>query len=470
MTPTTRPATCSPSTCSGMIPFGPASRATAVVASTGIGRPSVGCARAEASLPVGREDVAGSRSAAAHAAGADPVRERAGDRFAVHGRYAQRQDALRAGLDAGAGVRRGASAVQQVELELGERRVQERDPCVQDDGVPLVRLAERDRLVVAERRAEDGAQPDVLAVRRHGQLEPAAGGQRGRAQRLVARGGDAAGELRERSRREVAAPAAHVGEARWRQAEHRERRAAGNVPGQPEHRRRRRRIRRRRGGVQHGHELRQVLGQHEGRRHGVRGLVVLAVDQGRAVDHGEQRQSDARDQERRRDRRMPGIPSQRRGGEPDRDRPAAPDPSERAQRRCEQARGDHGRCEDDQRRHEQQERARAAARGQRLGIDRAARPADDHDRDRTERSCVERREREPPELHGRSPNGRVEQQAGDHGDAERRRAARRARAGCASPPATPVSRRATRRSPRRRLRPPSRRPCRAPRAGPTPPA
>ena len=59
----------------------------------------------------------------------------------------------------------------------------------------------------------------------------------------------------------------------------------------------------------------------------------------------------------------------------------------------EQARGRDGGREDDQRGHEQQERARPVASRQLLRVDRSARPADEHDRERAERGDVERRDR-----------------------------------------------------------------------------
>ena len=171
--------------------------------------------------------------------------------------------------------------------------------------------------------------------------------------------------------------------------------------------------------MQHRYELREILAEDVRRGDRVRRLVVLAPQERRAVGDGEERETEARDEERRGDRRVAGIARERGGGEPQCDRPAAPRAAEGAQRRREQARGEDRGREDDQRGNEQQERTRPAARCELLRVDRAARPADEHDCDGAERRCVERRQREPPDLHRRSAHGREEEQSRDERHAER---------------------------------------------------
>ena len=89
--------------------------------------------------------------------------------------------------------------------------------------------------------------------------------------------------------------------------------------------------------MQHRNELREVLGEDERRRDRVRRLVVLAAHERRAVGDREEREADARDQERRGDRRVPGVAGERRRGEAERDGPAAARAPEQPQRRREQA-------------------------------------------------------------------------------------------------------------------------------------
>ena len=118
-TPTTRAATCSPSTCSGITPLGPASAATCGVASTRSSFPSVGSTGRNDAGPVGREDVAEPRARAAHAARSAPAGERARRRAARSRAGAPNASiALRARLDAQPGVGGDAAAVDDVELEL----------------------------------------------------------------------------------------------------------------------------------------------------------------------------------------------------------------------------------------------------------------------------------------------------------------------------------------------------------------
>ena len=273
---------------------------------------------------------------------------------------------------------------------------------MQNGRLGAVRVAERDRLVVAEPRAEERTHADVVALRGDRQREPPADRERGRAQSDVAPGRDRAGEGGERLGCEVVPPAADGRDAVRRQAEERERRSGRDVARQAEHGRRRSGIAVERGAVQDRHELGQILGEDERRRHCEARLVLLPAQEGRAVGDGEERQAEARDEERRGDRGVSRVAGQRRRGEPQRDRAAPAGAAERAQRRREQARRDDRGGEDDQRRHEQQERARPAAARQLLRVDRAARPADEHDGDRAERSNIERRHGQPAELHGRA--------------------------------------------------------------------
>ena len=95
-----------------------------------------------------------------------------------------------------------AAAVQEVELELRERRVPNGMRPRRTTGCAAVRVPERDALVVAERRAEDRAHGDVVAVRGHRDREAPAGRQRRRAQRGVA--------VRARSLRRARAAAARA--------------------------------------------------------------------------------------------------------------------------------------------------------------------------------------------------------------------------------------------------------------------
>ena len=230
-------------------------------------------------------------------------------------------------------------------------------------------------------------------------------------QRDAVFGCDRAGKRGERLRGEIGTPAADARDAiRWK-SEKRERRSRRHVAGQAEHLRRAPGVAVERRAVQDRHQLREVLREHERRRDRVARFVVLAAQQGRAVRDGEQGEPEARDEERGGDRGVARIACQRRRSEAQRDRAAAARAAKCAQRRRKQTRGDHGGRKDDQGRHQQQERARAAAARQLLRVDGAARPADEDDGDRAERCGVERRDRQPPEMHGGRAHRRVEQQA-----------------------------------------------------------
>ena len=161
----------------------------------------------------------------------------------------------------------------------------ERDASVEHDALGAVRVAERDGDVVAEARAEERRTPMSSPLAVTGSVNCAARRERERAQRGLGRR-ERRGELRPRRRREVGAPAAD-----------RRQRAAGSatkpkvvpgrdVAGEPDDRR---------GGrvemlraVQHRHELLQVLGEDVGRGNGVVRLVVLALEERRAVRDGEE--------------------------------------------------------------------------------------------------------------------------------------------------------------------------------------
>src|SRR5260370_711877 len=82
--------------------------------------------------------------AAAEPARAGPRREGLRTLAAVDPGCPEGGPALRSRLQPGARVGGVATAVQQVELDLRERCVDERDPPVQDDGAPALRLTERD--------------------------------------------------------------------------------------------------------------------------------------------------------------------------------------------------------------------------------------------------------------------------------------------------------------------------------------
>ncbi len=216
---------------------------------------------------VGRQDVAEPRGGAADPAGADPAR-----RTARNGACRRRAASPKVRMPFALGCMPvpafadDAAAVQDVELELRERRVP-RTGCARAARPCAGRSSGRARrLVVAERRAEDRAHADVVAVR----ASPAAvncrpvgsavvrsdTSRRGRDGRARARAsGREAKSVRQpptlsRSRAgsprnanvvpdgtlpEAAAPACDAG-------------AVG-------------------GAVQHRHELREVLGEHVRRRH-----------------------------------------------------------------------------------------------------------------------------------------------------------------------------------------------------------
>ena len=171
--------------------------------------------------------------------------------------------------------------------------------------------------------------------------------------------------------------------------------------------------------VQHRHELLEVLRQHVRRRDGERRFVLLAEEECRAVGDREHCETEARDEERGGDRGMPGVARERCGGEAQRERPAAPGATERAERGREHACGDDGAREHDQGRDEQQERARPAAPCQLRSADGAARPTDEHDRDRADRRHVERCQGQASELHRRRAHRGVQERAGGCGDDHR---------------------------------------------------
>ena len=145
-------------------------------------------------------------------------------------------------------------------------------------------------------------------------------------------------------------------------------------------------------------------------------LVALPVQERRAIRDREQRETEARDEERRRNCCMAGIARERRRGEPQRDRSTASGSTECAECRGEQARREHRDGEHDQGRHEQQERARAAAAGELLRVDRAARPPDEDDGDRADGGSVQSGEPGAAQVHGRRAHRCVEEQAGGRGD------------------------------------------------------
>ncbi len=383
--------------------------------------PAVGrLGRAEDACSLGGEQVAEPGRGAADPARAEPVRERALHRLPVDLRGPEPEHALRARLDPDTGVCRPAAAVQEVELELRERAVAERGAAVQHRRLAAARVPQRDRFVVTERRAEDRADRDVVAGRRHRQREAPAGGERRRLQGHRRAWCDLVAERGEWLRGEVGVPAADRGELLCGQAEERERRTGGNVAGETQHLDRAARVGGTRGAVQDRNELGEVLGEHERGRNGIGRLVVLAAQEGGAIADGEERETEARHQKGRRDRRMSGVAGKRRGGEAQRDRPAAPGAAGEPQRRPEQPRGRDRGCEDDQRGNEQQERAGAAAAACELrGPDRPACPAHEDDRDRPDRRDIERRQREPAQLRRGGADGRVEQDARDGGERKR---------------------------------------------------
>ena len=167
----------------------------------------------------------------------------------------------------------------------------------------------------------------------------------------------------------------------------------------PEHRRMLRlqaKHRGRPGGARHRRDRDEQLGvlAHDVvGRHGVGDGVVLALQQGRAVEAGEEREPEADDEEHRGDRRVPGVPRQRERREPCRDRTAAAGPLPGAQHRREQARTDDRGHQRDEARQQEQEQARAAAGGERA---RARRAPGDADHDRDECADARRRRRSSP--------------------------------------------------------------------------
>ncbi len=133
------------------------------------------------------QQVAERRPVAAHAPRSDEARERRANRLPVDRGAAEVEHAPGARLDAGARVRGDPAVVQDVELEPVEGGVPERDAAVQEDAPRAVRAPEVDRRDVAERRAEERADSDVVAARRDGQREATARGQRLRAERHAPR-------------------------------------------------------------------------------------------------------------------------------------------------------------------------------------------------------------------------------------------------------------------------------------------
>ena len=80
-------------------------------------------------------------------------------------------------------------------------------------------------------------------------------------------------------------------------------------------------------------ELRGVLADDRGGGNGIRGLVALSLGQRRAVDRGEEREAQAHDQERDRDRGAAGISRERECGEADESGPPRPARSSRRGRK-----------------------------------------------------------------------------------------------------------------------------------------
>ena len=299
-------------------------------------------------------------------------------------------------------------------------------PC-SIDRPRAVRVPERDGLVVAERRAEERAHADVVALRVTGSVNCRPAGsavERSATSRL---GVIAAPSDGERLRGEVAAPAADARERGspagrgTRTSCPTARCPTGEAPrvGCPGTRRAARRAAPGRAARDPPRGRTTPARRSAPRRAGRAASVERYVTAKSASPRLATRNVAAI-------AAWPGIARERRGGEPQRDRPAPAGAAERAQRRREQARRDDRGREDDQRGHEQQEGARAAAAASSCcDVDRAARPADEHDGDRAERRGVERRHREPAELNGGRPHGRVEQQPRGDGDAGRGERGRR---------------------------------------------
>ena len=205
---------------------------------------------------------------------------------------------------------------------------------------------------------------------------------------------------------EVAAPPARLRQRCRGHAEEREGRRGGDIAREPQDGRRRGPV----PAVENRDELREVLVGDVRGRDGEGGLVLLAADQRRAICEGEEGEAQARNQERRRHRRAARVPGQREGGQPERERPAAADAADPAERRHEQADGRHRCGEGDESGNEEHERLRAAAGRERRGIDRAPRGPDDDDRNRGKPRDVERRQGQPAGLQRGRAHREVEQQ------------------------------------------------------------
>ena len=206
---------------------------------------------------------------------------------------------------------------------------------------------------------------------------------------------------------EARAPAAHVGDRGARHPEQREACAGGDVPAQPDDLRGRAvaLILAERRRLQNAYELGVVLAHDRRRRDGVRGLVVLALGQRRAVDRGEDGEPEADDEERDGDCRPARVARERECREPERERPAASCTLEQPRDEADCAGGEDGGDEDDEAGEEEQHRSRPLAACEAARVGRSAGEGDDdHDR-RGHRREVERREAEAAELDLRRPHG-----------------------------------------------------------------
>ena len=380
--PTIRAVTSSPSIASGTMWPSPAAAATSGVTSTGSGCPSVGCGARKTAVWSGVIPYASVfETPPLPIQPANAPRTGRPSTDGVPSRIRPRAVGCRP-MPAFATRRppfsRSSSSELSVAFANGMR------PCRTTRSPPCVVPSDH-RLEVAERRAEKGAHCNVVAMRGDREAEDGSGRQRRRPERARAERKPALGY-----------------------AEEREARGARDVAGEPEHLRRPSVAR---PAVKHRHELREVLGCDVRRGNGVVRLVVLALQQGRAIGDREERQAEARDEEGRDDRRLPRVARERDGRKPQRQRAASADSAERPQCRQQQADGADRRGERDERRHEQDERPRSLAVSERARVDRAARIARDDDRDRGERCDVERRHREAAGLERACAHRQVEEQA-----------------------------------------------------------
>ena len=196
------------------------------------------------------------------------------------------------------------------------------------------------------------------------------------------RGRDLPRQARERELREVRAPAVDLrqrgrSEPNERDAVRRLEAARISLRAQNRHRMdagREPPVRGERRDFGDGDELRQVLVQHDVRRHCKRRLVVLPARERRPVRLREERHAEADDEERRGDCRVPGVAREREGRQP--------------QRHGRPGRGDGG-DEGDQRGQQDQEAPGAAARRELGGCRMAAREPDQDRRERAERRDVQ---------------------------------------------------------------------------------